>query len=191
VTDHPDAGSCELPNEGVPTDRSPHHPFRRGPFAWDGIPSGVYKTGEGSGTEMAWQGVARHTLAGAGSEPMAFELRYFEIAPRGYSSLEKHQHVHSIVVLQGTGHVVIGSEVFTVSPFDLVYVPSGVPHQFVNDGAEPFGFLCPVDADRDHPQPLTEAELRDFLADPRVRDAVRGQRVLSEESHGRTTRAAG
>ncbi len=77
--------------------------------------------------------------------------------------------MHAIVVLRGSGQVVVGRDVFTVRPFDLVYVPSGVPHQFVNDGTEPFGFLCPVDANRDPPQPLTEAELRNLLEDPRVR----------------------
>jgi quercetin dioxygenase-like cupin family protein len=117
--------------------------------------------------------VLRHTLLGGAGEPIAFQLRYFEVAPRGYSSLEKHLHVHSVVVLRGRGRVIVGHEVFDVEPFDLVYVPSGTPHQFVSSGEEPFGFLCPVDLDRDPPQPLSEEELRDLLSDPRVSDAVR------------------
>jgi len=104
---------------------------------------------------------------------MAFQLRYFEIEPGGYSSLEKHRHVHTIVVLRGAGRAVVGREVFDVAPFDFVYVPPNVPHQFVNAGAETFGFLCPVDADRDPPQPLTKEELNELLRDPAVRNAAR------------------
>jgi len=116
--------------------------------------------------------VVRYTLLGAG-EPAAFQLRYFEIGPGGYSSLEKHRHVHAVIVLRGRGRVVVGRDVFDVGPFDLVYVPPVTPHQFVNAGTEPFGFLCPVDADRDPPQPLTDAELRELMSEPRVRAALR------------------
>jgi hypothetical protein len=45
----------------------------------------------------------------------------------------------------------------------------------VNIGSEPFGFLCPVDADRDRPQPVSEAELADLMNDPIVREIVRIQ----------------
>jgi len=110
---------------------------------------------------------------GGTGEPTAFHLRYFEIGTGGYSSLEKHRYVHAVVVLCGQGKVVVGREVFNVAPFDLVYVPPHQPHQFVNTGAEPFGFLCPVDADRDTPQPLTEQELRDLMSNPVVREVVR------------------
>lgn len=173
MSEHPEVGSCDLPEEGISVVRSPHRRFQPDTFGWDGVTPRVYKAGGEPGTGAAWQNVVRHTLAGNSAEPITFELRYFEIAPGGYSSLEKHTHVHSIVVLRGSGQVVVGRDVLTVRPFDLVYVPSGVPHQFVNDGGEPFGFLCPVDANRDPPQPLTEAELRNLLEDPRVREAVK------------------
>jgi quercetin dioxygenase-like cupin family protein len=104
---------------------------------------------------------------------MAFQLRYFEIAPGGFSSLEKHRHAHTIVVLRGRGRVVAGPRVFTVEPFDLVVIPPGAPHQFLNAGAEPFGFLCPVDADRDPPQALTADELAALMREPAVRAAIR------------------
>lgn len=133
----------------------------------------MYKLGGSAAPGAAWRDVVRHTLLGGAGEPVAFQLRYFEIGPGGYSSLEKHRHVHAAVVLRGRGRVVVGRDVFDVAPFDLVYVPPAVPHQFVNFGPEPFGFLCPVDADRDPPQPLTDAELRELMADPKVRETVR------------------
>lgn len=120
---------------------------------------------------MGWSDVIRHTLAGG--ESLAFQLRYFEIGPGGFSSLEKHHHAHTIIVLRGHGRVIAGREVFSVDPFDLVVIPAGAPHQFVNSGTEPFGFLCPVDADRDPPTALTPEELDSLLRDPDVRAAVR------------------
>ncbi len=83
---------------------------------------------------------------------------YFELAPGGYSSLEKHTHVHTIIVLRGQGRAVVGHQVFDLAPFDLLHVPPDTPHRWVNESAEPFGFLCPVDAQRDPPQPVDDAE---------------------------------
>lgn len=172
MTDHPENSSCELPGGQMPDDRR-HRPFDHAHFAWDGITPTVYKLGGDAARGAGWKDVVRHTLTGGGVEPMAFQLRYFEIGPGGYSSLEKHAHVHAVIVLRGTGTAVVGREVFDLAPFDLVYVPSNTPHQFINNGPEPFGFLCPVDVDRDLPQPLREDELRALLAEPRVRQAVR------------------
>ena len=32
------------------------------------------------------------------------ELRYFEMAPGGHSTLERHEHTHAVMVLRGHGH---------------------------------------------------------------------------------------
>ncbi len=165
----PEAGSCDLPGDAPPDDRL-HRRFDPQTFTWEGVQPQVYKLGPADAPGMLWRDVVRHTLTGPGG---AFSLRYFEIAPGGHSSLEKHRHVHAVVVLRGSGHVVVGRRVWAVAPFDLVYVPPMVPHQFVNTGEEPFGFLCPVDSDRDPPQPLTEEELADLLRDPAVRAVLR------------------
>ena len=170
MSGHPEDSSCELPGASPADDRR-HRIFDGA--AWDGVTPRVYKLGGSSVPGAAWRDVIRHTLAGGAGEPMAFQLRYFEIEPGGYSSLEKHRHVHTIIVLHGAGRVVVGREVFDVAPFDFVYVPPNVPHQFVNAGAAAFGFLCPVDADRDPPQPLTGEELRGLMSDPAVREVVR------------------
>lgn len=172
MTDHPEDSSCELP-DAPPADGRRHRAFDSEAFAWEGVAPRAYKLGGSSAAGAAWKDVVRHTLTGSPGDPAAFQLRYFEIGPGGYSSLEKHRHVHTILVLRGAGVVVVGREVFRVGPFDILSVPPSTPHQFVNDGREPFGFLCPVDAERDAPQPLTVEELDALLAIPQVRAAIR------------------
>jgi len=143
--------SCEVPEQ----DLRPLRLLRRfdpASFSWEGVPVQAYKPAVESA--LAWAGVLRQTLVGASGEPTAFHLRYFEIQPGGFSSLERHDHAHTIVVLRGRGRVRVGAEALDVRLFDLVYVPPDVPHQFLNpDPNEPFGFLCPVDARRDPPRP--------------------------------------
>mgnify|MGYP001247024564 CR=1 FL=1 len=124
-------------------------------FRWEGIPDQVYQGP--AEAEPLFRDVIRRTLVPGGATPARFEVRYFEVGPGGYSRLEVHRHVHAVVVLRGEGEVQVGDEVHTVRPFDLVYVPPETPHQFRHrggPGAEPFGFLCVVDAERDRPRPL-------------------------------------
>jgi quercetin dioxygenase-like cupin family protein len=146
--------SCEVPEQEVRPARRLRR-FDPVTFSWEGIPVQVYKPAVESA--LAWEGVARHTLVGASGDPTAFHLRYFEIQPGGFSSLERHRHAHAVIVLRGHGSVRVGAETFDVRPFDLIYVPPEEPHQFQNaDSDEPFGFLCPVDAQRDPPRPVEQ-----------------------------------
>ncbi|MDQ7818959.1 MAG: cupin domain-containing protein [Armatimonadota bacterium] len=135
-------------------------------FRWPQVPAEVYKFATGDARGMGWRGVVRVTLAGPPAVPSVFELRYFEIASGGYSSLEKHRHPHLIVVLRGRGRALVGDRVVDLRPFDLLRVPPGVPHRWINEADEPFGFLCPVDAQRDPPQPVSDAEWEALRANP-------------------------
>ncbi len=127
-------------------------------FRWRGIEPRVYKFSVGDARGMGWRGVDRFTMAGPPPISVSFELRYFELAPGGYSSLEKHAHPHLIIVLRGHGKALVGCEVYDLARHDLVYVPALVPHRWINDGQEIFGFLCPVDAGRDPAQPVSDEE---------------------------------
>ncbi len=129
-------------------------------FTWEGVRVQPYKEGTGD-----FRGVIRQVLAGKHpDEKVRFELRYFELAPGGYTSLERHQHEHVVVILRGEGYVLIGDEVVQVRPFDLVYTRPGALHRLMNARTdEPFGFLCTVDRERDKPVPATEAEIRQLL----------------------------
>lgn len=96
------------------------------------------------------------------------ELRYFEVAPGGYSTLERHQHAHAVMILRGAADVLVGSEVRPVRSFDLVHIPPMTWHQFRTTGEEPMGFLCMVNAERDRPQLPDEEDLRRLGSDPTV-----------------------
>lgn len=127
----------------------------RGDFTWsEGLPRD-YKP-----EKHGWEGVRRQELVGALGDPTAFHLRYFEIGPGGYSSLERHQHAHAITAIRGKGKVIVGGRTHGLEFLDTVYIAPGTPHQLRNEGREPFGFFCTVDAVRDRPQPLGPATRR-------------------------------
>ncbi|MEN8185425.1 MAG: cupin domain-containing protein, partial [Myxococcota bacterium] len=111
------------------------HTVHRGQFSWDGVPALDYKPRGG-----AFVGVTRRVLAPTDSG-RPFEVRYFEVAPGGHSSLERHEHGHAVMVLRGEGGALVGKQLLELRPFDLVCVPSGAWHQFRATGDEPLGFL--------------------------------------------------
>jgi quercetin dioxygenase-like cupin family protein len=141
-------------------------PFDPSGFRWRGVEEKAYKFEPGSERGMGWRGVTRTRLASPASIPSGFELRYFEIEPGGYSSMEKHGHVHFVVALRGKGRAVVGNAVFELQPFDAIYVAPLTPHRWLNSGDEPFGFLCTVDAERDRPQPLGDDEWESLRVNP-------------------------
>lgn len=125
----------------------------QGDFTWAGVPIEPYKQ-----TTDTWRGITRRELSGKRGEAQSFHVRYFEIAPGGYSTLERHEHEHVVIPIRGRGEVQFGSMIHRVGFGDVVYVAADDPHQFRNlaDAAEPFGFLCLVDAERDAPRPVGE-----------------------------------
>jgi quercetin dioxygenase-like cupin family protein len=99
---------------------------------------------------------------------LACQLRYFDIQAGGYSTLERHEHLHGVMVLRGAGRCLVGEEIFSLGPYDLVTVPAMTWHQFQAAPAEPMGFLCLVNTDRDRPTLPTPEELRALRRDPRI-----------------------
>ena len=115
-------------------------------FRWEGVPVVEYKQ-----PAEHWFGIVRQVLVGERGEQTAFQVRYFEIAPDGFSSLESHRHEHAVIVLRGRGEVQLGHENHELKFGDVIYVAPDEVHQFRNPTSEPFGFLCIVDARRDRP----------------------------------------
>jgi len=113
---------------------------------WQGVPVEEYKA-----PADHWCGISRQVLVGNQGERTSYHLRYFEIAPDGFSSRESHAHEHAVVVLRGRGEVLLGDAVHELAYGDTVYVAPNEVHQFRNRAREPFGFLCIVDARRDTP----------------------------------------
>jgi quercetin dioxygenase-like cupin family protein len=145
-----ESSSCERPTTAPSvTPGSRVLRFQPG-FRWHGVASAEYKDAAEN-----WCGVSRMSLVGESGETTGFHVRYFEIAPGGFSSLEQHVHEHVVIVLRGQGHVRLGDTTQELSFGDTVYVAPNEPHQFRNPStSEPFGFLCIVDAQRDRPKLL-------------------------------------
>jgi quercetin dioxygenase-like cupin family protein len=131
-------------------------------YRWDGVDILRYKE-EGS---APYRDVTRQTLFRR--PDMRGELRYFEVAARGFSTLERHSHVHAVMLLRGSGATLIGESVYAVNTFDLVTVPALTWHQFRAGPDAPLGFLCMVDAERDKPQLPTSADLAHLRSLPGV-----------------------
>jgi ribulose-bisphosphate carboxylase large chain len=121
----------------------------KGNFRWNRIVRGRYKT---SGDD--WSGISRQILIGDRGESTKFHLRYFEIAPDGYSSFEVHKHEHVVIGIKGHGICIAGNKRHSIGYLDTLYIRPGEPHQMKNPFNEPFGFFCVVNAKRDRPKLL-------------------------------------
>ena len=129
---------------------------------WDGVDRLPYKEDD----RALFKSVSRQVLF---SDPnLAGELRYFEVAADGFTSLERHEHMHAVLILRGRGHCLVGGEVKSLETRDLVTVPALTWHQFRATKGEPLGFLCMVNALRDKPQLPTAEDLARLTADPAV-----------------------
>ena len=140
----------------------------RGDYTWEGVPLLAYK--QEAGTHF--KEVTRQVLS-AGSPDLFAELRYFEVAPGGHSTLERHEHVHLVLIGRGAGHCLVGDEVHAVKTLDAVVVPPLAWHQFRATGDEPLGFFCVVASARDRPQLPSAADLEALSADPAVKAFIR------------------
>jgi quercetin dioxygenase-like cupin family protein len=117
-----------------------------GGFRWREVERPRYKE-QGS---APFKDVTRQVLF---TQPdQACELRYFEIARGGCSTLERHEHTHAVLILRGRGTVRLGEQAHAVAEHDLVTVDPRVWHQFRADAGSALGFLCLVATDRDRPQ---------------------------------------
>lgn len=138
-------------------------------FRWESVERMPYKE-EGS---APFKAISRQVLFADPAQ--GCELRYFEMDADGYSTLERHEHVHAVMILRGRGHCLVGREVRAVEPYDLVTIPPLTWHQFRAAQGEPLGFLCMVNAARDKPQLPSEEELADLCADPAVAEFLGGR----------------
>ena len=128
-------------------------------YRWEGVDQLPYKEDD----RALFNSITRQVLF---SDPeMDAELRYFEMAPGGFSTLERHAHMHAVLILRGRGHCLVGGEVRPIGTRDLVTVPPMTWHQFRANRGEPLGFLCMVNASRDKPQLPSAEDLAKLEAD--------------------------
>lgn len=138
-------------------------PVRRfSDFRWDDTDLLAYKE-EGA---APFKAITRQTLFR--HPELKGELRYFEMAADGYSTLERHRHVHAVLILRGAGQCLIGDTVYTIATNDLVTIEPLTWHQFRANAGEPLGFLCMVNVERDKPELPSEDELEALAANPKI-----------------------
>ncbi|MDX2005949.1 MAG: cupin domain-containing protein [Meiothermus sp.] len=136
-------------------------------YTWEDVEVLEYKA-EGS---APFKDVTRQVLFE--DEGLAAQWRYFEVGPGGHSTLERHQHVHAVMILRGSGSCLVGEEVSPIKLHDLISVPPLTWHQFRAAEGEPLGFLCLVNAERDRPQLPTEEDLRALRRNTKVAEFIR------------------
>ena len=133
-----------------------------GGYRWDGVAYQPYKQ-DGS---APFKDISRQTLFHDPS--LGCELRYFEMDAAGYSTLERHEHTHAVMIFRGRGQCLLGTEVRDVKEHDLGTIPAWTWHQFRASGDAPMGFLCMVNTARDRPVLPTDAELAEMRQTPDV-----------------------
>src|ERR1700739_2510375 len=149
--------------ETAPTFRSAREGFR-----WEAVAHQPYKEEVGA----PFKDISRQVLFH--EDALGCELRYFEMDAGGYSTLERHQHAHAVMILRGHGHCLLGDAVVTVKPFDLVTIPAWVWRQFRATQGESLGFLCMVNQERDRPRLPTAQDLAALKAVPVVARFLEG-----------------
>jgi mannose-6-phosphate isomerase-like protein (cupin superfamily) len=145
---------------------TPHHIPTAGPGRWAGIDILRYKE---DGTEF--RDVTRQVLCEG--DGLGAQWRYFEVGPRGHSTLERHEHVHCVLILRGSGACLVGNTIYPLREHDLVNIPPLTWHQFRAFDHTPLGFLCLVPVERDRPQRPDAAQLAALRQDPQVDAFIR------------------
>jgi quercetin dioxygenase-like cupin family protein len=135
-------------------------------FGWDGVDVLAYKEGG------PYKDVTRQVLF-EGKPTLPAQWRYFEVKPGGHSTLERHEHLHNVLILRGRGQCLVGGEIHDIGAHDLIHVPSLSWHQFRAADDAPLGFLCLVADARDKPQLPAEADLAQLRRDAHVAAFIR------------------
>lgn len=120
--------------------------------------------------DAPFEGVTRQVLF---DDAGGAQWRYFEVAPGGHTTLERHEHTHAVMVLHGAGHCLVGDRIYPLEERDLVCVPPLTWHQFRAREDSALGFLCLVSRERDRPQIPSDQQMAKLRADPQVAAFIR------------------
>jgi quercetin dioxygenase-like cupin family protein len=136
------------------------------PGRWIGVELLQYKR-EG---EAPFEGVTRQVLF---DDAGGAQWRYFEVAPGGHTTLERHAHTHAVMVLHGEGSCLVGERIYPLAERDLVCVPPLTWHQFRAAERSALGFLCLVSRERDRPQLASDEQIAQLRTDPQLAAFIR------------------
>lgn len=139
-------------------------------YQWHSVSRKEYKDETNS-----YKGVHRYSLLGEKQDEQAltFQTRYFEVQEGGYTSFEYHRHPHSVVIIRGSGTIILGDSLYELSLHDVVFIAPDTLHQFHADRGEALGFLCTVDRYRDRPTLPDEDYIADKIHSAEVLEKIR------------------
>lgn len=137
-------------------------------FSWQGVDRKVYKTDTHN-----FKDIHRFSLLGDDIKELNIQTRYFEIQSGGYSSLELHRHPHSVVIIRGSGTLVLENELHDLDLHDVIYISPKTIHQFHADKNEELGFICVVDRYRDRPKIPDDSTIKERITNKKVLDKIR------------------
>jgi quercetin dioxygenase-like cupin family protein len=110
---------------------------KEGNFNWEGaIPRDYIKPGTKNSDGKI--------LIGRVDGAKQFVIRYFRVAPDGWTALESHPHDHGIFILHGRARVRLDEQETEVGPRDVIFIGPNEVHQLHPVGNEPLGFLCVI-----------------------------------------------
>ena len=87
-------------------------------------------------------------LVGPNDGATNFHMRHFEIAPGGHTPHHQHDFEHEVLILSGIGIVRSERGKRDLYPGDVIFIPPEEEHQFLNNGSQPFTFICVIPAPR-------------------------------------------
>ncbi|MFG0243178.1 MAG: cupin domain-containing protein [Phycisphaerales bacterium JB054] len=93
------------------------------------------------------EGVTMAMMVGRDDGAPNFSLRQFRVEAGGHSPRHSHDYEHEVVVLEGSGTVLLEGAERPIGPGDVLMVPPNEEHQF-KAAADGLRFLCLVPVSR-------------------------------------------
>lgn len=93
--------------------------------------------------------VKKRILIGPEDGARNFHMRHFEVGAGGHTPHHEHPFEHEVLILSGVGKVRGAEGDRPIKGGDVVFVPGGEQHQFVNTGGDALTFLCLIPAPED------------------------------------------
>ena len=97
-------------------------------------------TAEGS------KGASIQTLLGKKQGVPHLYMRLITVEPGGLIPLHKHEVIHEMFIIKGTGAMLSPTGETAVAEGNFIYVPSNEIHGTRNTGSEPLQFVCCINA---------------------------------------------
>ena len=86
-------------------------------------------------------GVITRPLVGTWIGAEGFTSGITTFPPGTAIKLHTHNVEEAVTILEGNAQCDVDGQTFDLKPFDTTYVPSGIPHRFVNVGSGPMSIL--------------------------------------------------